>query len=231
MSKLIGIIGAMDIEVDGIVADMTEISIETIGTMRFVKGKLFDKDIVVCKCGIGKVFAAICAQSMILKYNPDIIVNSGVAGALLPELSVLDTVVATDVVQHDMDTSPLGDPVGLISGINVIKINADDKASQLIVDISKGLGINTLRGTIASGDQFIASAEKKSIIFDAFGALACEMEGASIGQVCYVNNVKFAIIRSISDGKGEALDYFTFSGLAAERAIKILKKFIEKYEV
>ena len=231
MSKLIGIIGAMDIEVDGIVADMTDISRETVGTMVFIKGVLFDKDVVVCKCGIGKVFAAICTQTMILKYSPAIIINSGVAGALSPELSVLDAVVATDVVQHDMDTSPLGDPVGLISGINVIRINTDETASELICDVAKKLEINTIRGTIASGDQFVASNDKKDYIYDTFGALACEMEGASIGQVCYVNGVKFVIIRSISDGKGEALDYFTFAGLAAERAIKILKNFVMNYEV
>ncbi len=231
MSKVIGIIGAMDIEVDGVVSEMKNTTCEVVGTMKFVCGELLGKKVVVCKCGIGKVFAAICAQTMILKYAPDIIINSGVAGALSELLSVLDTVVAIDVVQHDMDTSPLGDPVGLISGINVVNIETDEKASNLIDGISRSFGVNTFRGTIASGDQFIVSADRKKEIFNKFGAVACEMEGASIGQVCYVNNVPFAIIRSISDGKGEALDYFTFSELAAKQSIKILKKFIEKYEV
>lgn len=231
MSKVIGIIGAMDIEVDGVVSEMKNTTCEVVGTMKFIKGELYGKQVVACKCGIGKVFAAICAQTMILKYAPSIIVNSGVAGTLSETLSVLDTVVAIDVVQHDMDTSPLGDPVGLISGINMVNIETDEKASNLIDGISRALGVNTFRGTIASGDQFVASANKKREIFEKFGAVACEMEGASIGQTCYVNNVPFAIIRSISDGKGEALDYFTFSELAAQQSIKILKKFIEIYEV
>lgn len=231
MSKLIGIIGAMDIEIDGIVADMKNISVEQLGTMKFVLGELFDKKIVVCKCGIGKVFAGICAQTMILKYKPDIIINSGVAGALSEELSVLDAVIATDVVQHDMDTSALGDPRGLISGINVISIDADKNVSSFIENVARELKINTLRGAIASGDQFVASADRKKDIFNTFGALACEMEGAAIGQACYINNIPFAIIRTISDGKGEAMDYFTFSGLAANQAIKIIKKFINEYEV
>ena len=231
MSKIIGIIGAMDIEVDGIVSEMTDVSKEIIGTMTFIKGTLFGKKVVVCKCGIGKVFAAICAQTMILKYSPDIIINSGVAGALSPDLSVLDAVVATDVVQHDMDTSPLGDPVGLISGINVVNIKTDESASKILSDVALEMGVNVLCGTVASGDQFVASKDKKDFIYGTFGALACEMEGASIGHVCYVNDVKFAIIRAISDGKGEALDYFTFSGLAAERAVNIMKKFVKIYEV
>ncbi len=231
MSKPIGIIGAMDIEVDGIVAEMKNTTTEQVGSMKFILGELYDKSVVVCKCGIGKVFAGICAEAMILKYNPVAIVNTGVAGALSEKLSVLDAVIATDVVQHDMDTSPLGDPVGLISGINLVKLDADAELSSSLENVSKELGVNALRGTIASGDQFVASADKKKQIASTFGAIACEMEGAAIGQVCYVNNVPFAIIRTISDGKGEALDYFTFSGLAAEQSIKILKKFIKSYEV
>lgn len=231
MSNMIGIIGAMDIEVNGIISDMKNTVTDEFAGMKFVSGELFGRNIVVCKCGIGKVFASICAQTMILKYAPSIIINSGVAGALSDDLSVLDAVVATSVVQHDMDTSPLGDPVGLISGINVIEIDADENASRLLENTAKELEIVAKRGIIASGDQFVASEERKSYIKATFNACACEMEGAAIGQVCYVNGVPFAILRTISDGKGEAMDYFTFSGLAAEQSIKIIKKFIQSYEV
>lgn len=231
MSKIIGIIGAMDVEVNGIIADMTNTTIEELSGMKFVSGELYGKSVVVCKCGIGKVFAGICAQTMIYKYNPTIIVNSGIAGALSEELSILDAVIATDVVQHDMDTSALGDPVGMISGINVINIHADNRVSDFLESTTKALHINVKRGIIASGDQFVADADKKRSIANTFGACACEMEGAAIGQVCYVNNVPFAILRTISDGKGEAMDYFTFASIAANQAIKIIKKFIESYEV
>ena len=199
--------------------------------MKFVSGELYGKRIVVCKCGIGKVFAGICAQTMILKYAPKIIINSGVAGALDEKLCVLDAVVATSVVQHDMDTSPLGDPVGLISGINVVNIEADKKVSKALENSAKELQISVKRGIIASGDQFIANDEKKQYIKDTFSASACEMEGGAIAQACYVNKIPFAILRTISDGKGEVLDYFTFSERAAVQAIKIIKNFIKYYEV
>ena len=120
MSKPIGIIGAMDIEVDGIVASMSNTTIEEISGVKYYSGTLSNKNVVVAKCGIGKVFAAICSQTMILKYNPCVIINTGVAGSLSNELNILDVAVADKVVQHDMDTSAIGDPKGLISGINVI---------------------------------------------------------------------------------------------------------------
>lgn len=231
MSDIIGIIGAMDIEVDGIISNMTNTQFEEISSMKFVSGELYGKRIVVCKGGIGKVFAGICAQTMILKYAPKIIINSGVAGALDEKLCVLDAVVATSVVQHDMDTSPLGDPVGLISGINVVNIEADKKVSKALENSAKELQISVKRGIIASGDQFIANDEKKQYIKDTFSASACEMEGGAIAQACYVNKIPFAILRTISDGKGEVLDYFTFSERAAVQAIKIIKNFIKYYEV
>lgn len=231
MNDIIGIIGAMDIEVDELIAVMTEKEIKTISSINFVKGKIYDKNVVVAKCGIGKVFAAICAQTMILEYNPKCIINSGVSGALSDNLSIMDTVIADKVVQHDMDTSPLGDPKGLISGINIIYINADNDLSEKIENSAKDLNLNVNRGIIASGDQFIANENKKLEILNNFNAISCEMEGASIGQVCYVNSIPFAIMRTISDGKGEAIDYNTFAKSAAEQSIKIIKNFLNNYEV
>jgi adenosylhomocysteine nucleosidase len=227
MSKIIGIIGAMDIEVDSLISDMTEKSEKIISGIKFVKGKLENKDVVIAKCGIGKVFAALCAQTLILEYKPDIIINTGIAGAVTKGLSVLDVVVADKVVQHDMDTSAIGDPKGLISGINVIYIDANKDVSNVLAEASKNVGNNTGFGIIASGDKFIADKSQKEQINNDFGAVACEMEGAAIGQVCYVNNVPFSIIRTISDGDGAEMDYMTFAKEAALRSIKTVKKFIE----
>lgn len=227
MSKLIGIIGAMDIEVDGIVSSMQNTSVEEISGIKFIKGTLYGKDVVVAKCGIGKVFASICTQTMILKYHPDVIINSGVAGSLEKGLGVLDVVVASSVVQHDMDTSAIGDPKGLISGINVIYINTDENVQKSLMSACGELSCNTKLGTVASGDKFIASKDDKDFIKGEFGAIACEMEGASIGHTCFVNNVPFGILRAISDGDGAEMDYCTFAKLAAEQSIKIVKKFVE----
>ena len=229
MSKLIGIIGAMDIEVDGLVSSMADTSIKEISGIKFYKGKIGEKDVVVAKCGIGKVFASICIQAMIMEYHPDAIINSGVAGTLSTELGVMDVAIAKSVVQHDMDTSAIGDPKGLISGINVIYIDASSEIVEALESACKLLKCNSKTGTIASGDKFISQQSDKDFIKNEFSAIACEMEGASVGHVCYVNNVPFGIIRAISDGEGAEMDYQAFATLAAEQSIKIVKKFIEIY--
>ena len=113
-----GIIGAMKIEVETIKSLMQDKQSEVISGVEYVTGTLHGKKIVTAVCGIGKVAAAMCAQTMILKYAPARIINTGVGGSLSEKLAIGDVAVAESLVQHDMDTSPLGDPVGLISGIN-----------------------------------------------------------------------------------------------------------------
>lgn len=229
MSRPIGIIGAMDIEVNGIVASMSDTTIEEISGIKYYSGTLFGKSVVVAKCGIGKVFAAICSQTMILKYKPCVIINTGVAGSLSKELNILDVTVASKVVQHDMDTSAIGDPKGLISCINVIYFETDSKVTDKLEESAILSGCNTKVGIIASGDKFMSIAAEKEAIKDEFKAIACEMEGASIGHVCFVNNTPFGVIRAISDSEGAEMDYMTFAEKAAENSIKITKKFVEIY--
>ena len=218
----LGIIAAMKIEAELIEAAMTDIVRETCGSIEFCLGKIGSTDIVLAVCGIGKVFAAICAQTMIVKYAPDAVINTGVGGTLTKKLSVGDVAVSSAMVQHDMDTSALGDPVGLISGPNIIEIPADAALAEKISAIVRGMGINTVTGTIATGDQFIAKQETKDRIVSQFGAIACEMEGAAIGQVCCVNKVPFAVIRAISDDadSGACEDYPTFAKMAAKNSAK-----------
>ena len=218
----LGIIAAMKIEAELIEAAMTDIVRETCGSIEYCLGKIGTADIVLAVCGIGKVFAAICAQTMIVKYAPDAVINTGVGGTLTKKLSVGDVAVSSAMVQHDMDTSALGDPVGLISGINIVEIPADAALAEKISAIVKSMGINTVTGTIATGDQFIGNQETKNRIADTFGAIACEMEGAAIGQVCYVNKVPFAVIRAISDDAdgGACEDYPAFAKMAAKNSAK-----------
>lgn len=229
MSNLIGIIGAMDIEVNGIVSEMTNVTEKTISGIKYYKGTLNNKNVVVSKCGIGKVFAAICTQTMILEFLPSVIINTGVAGSLSKDLNVLDIAIASHVVQHDMDTSAIGDPKGLISGINMVYLEANKEVVGVLEKSAKMSGCNTQIGIIASGDKFISLKNDKNTIKAEFDALACEMEGAAVGHVCFVNNVPFGVIRAISDGEGAEMDYMTFANLAAENSIKITKKFIELY--
>ena len=222
---LTGIIGAMVVETDAIKGMLTDKTVETFGGIEFVRGRLGGSDVVVATCGIGKVFAAICAQTMILKYAPDRIINTGVAGSLSESVGLLDIAISTSVVQHDMDTSPLGDPVGLISGINVVYLPASESLISEVRSAAERVGIRTSLGVIASGDQFIADGVKKNYIRDTFSAIACEMEGAAIGQVCYANRVDFVVIRAISDNADDeagALDYPTLCKKAAEQSQKLL---------
>ena len=193
-----GIIGAMKIEIEALNAQMENRQTKTVSGIEFTSGTLCGREVVTSVCGIGKVFAAMCAQTMILLYSPDRIINTGVAGSLSTKLNIGDIAVSDFVVEHDMDTSPLGDPVGMISG------------------------------KIASGDCFVNSAEKKKYISETFGAIACEMEGAAIGHVCYVNKVPFCVIRAISDAADGSshMDYSKFTALAAKNSAAVMTELL-----
>ncbi|MEE1008464.1 MAG: 5'-methylthioadenosine/adenosylhomocysteine nucleosidase [Agathobacter sp.] len=225
---VIGIIGAMQMEIDNLKEAMTDTTVSTYSGVEFVKGNIDGKEVVAAVCGIGKVFAAICAEAMILKFDVDMIVNIGVAGSLTKDLSVLDIAVAKNVVQHDMDTSAIGDPVGLLSGINTIFLDANKSMNEVLCKCIEEKEISYKLGTIATGDQFIAKKEQKDLIKSRFEAIAAEMEGGSIGHVCFINNVPFAILRSISDSEGGAMDYETFAEKAAVQSIEVVLDFIKK---
>lgn len=227
----IGVIGAMQMEIDNLKESMENVTAETVSGVTFVCGTLGGKEIVAAVCGVGKVFAAICAEAMILHWHVDRIINIGVAGTLCKELGVMDIAVASAVVQHDMNTSALGDPVGLISGINEVFFDTDEGMRKLLCECLTEKGYRYQVGTIATGDLFLHKKEQKERIYERFQAIAGEMEGGSIGQVCYVNAVPFAILRSISDGEGGAMDYAEFAELAALRAIEVVVSFIEKSDV
>ncbi len=223
---MIGIIGAMSVEVNAIKAMVKTPEIKTIGGVEFVKGTIGETEVVVAQCGIGKVFAGICAQTMILCCGVDAILNVGVAGTLSEKVGLLELAIATEVVEHDMDTSALGDPVGMISGPNLVKLPAAKTLVGKITAAAERIGLPYACGVIASGDQFIADKAKKEWIRDTFDAIACEMEGAAIGQVAYANGVDFAVIRAISDNADDAagaLDYPTLCTRAAQQTQRLIE--------
>ena len=228
-NNIIGIIAAMETEACGIIANMTDVTKETISSVTFNKGTINGRECVVAVCGIGKVFAALCAQTMILRYSPSLIINTGVAGGLDKTLKVCDIAVATSLVQHDMDTSPLGDPKGLISGINIVNIPTDKEASDALISTAKACGASVVSGVIATGDKFIASESDKTAIIEGFSAIACEMEGGAIAQVCYVNNTPVCVMRAISDGGDDSasLDYPTFVKLASAQSVKVILSYLK----
>lgn len=225
-NEKLGIIGAMSMETEGLRAAMTDTAEVTVSGIRFTEGLLGGKPVVVATCGVGKVAAAMCAEAMILRFGVTALLNTGVAGGLAEGLCVCDAVVADFVVQHDMDTTAIGDPAGLISGLNIVKIPADKQLYETLAAACRAYGANTVVGTVASGDLFVAKAEDKARIKALFDAAACEMEGAAIGQVAYTNGVPFAVLRTVSDG-GDGMEFSEFAPLAAKASVAITKAFAE----
>ncbi len=231
MKTDIGVIGALESEVEGLVASLSNVKEENIGSVKFFVGEIFGKTVAVARCGVGKVFSALAAEAMVIAYSPDLIVNTGVGGAVAKGLKTTDVVIAERLVQHDMDTSALGDPKGLISGINKIYFDADVRAVKILKAAAEKNGVGVHLGTIASGDKFIASREDKEKIEREFEATACEMEGAALAQVAYLNKTPFAVIRAISDSAdGEAaMDYPAFMPLAAKISGELTLALIKEY--
>lgn len=226
---LVGIIGAMELEVQALKNLMVNAETRNISGIEFYRGSINGCEAVVAVAGVGKVNAAVCAEAMILSYAPDCLINVGVAGGLSQELGIGDIAVASAVVEHDMDTTPIGDPRGFISGINTVEMKADARVTGMVTDAVKAAGINYRCGVIASGDQFIASKEQRGEIMKNFDAIAAEMEGASVGHVCMMNGVPFAVIRAISDGANSdsVTDYPTFAKAAAQNSVKIILEFLK----
>ena len=227
ITSRIGIIGAMAVETEGLIAEMTDKKTHTVSGVIYTEGKLCGRDVVVATCGVGKVFAAICAEAMILHFGVSALLNTGVAGGLSPMLEVGDVVIADEVVQHDMNTTALGDPQGLLSGINVVKIKADEHLLKALCEATAALDYNGIVGTVASGDLFVAKEKTKARLVADFDAVACEMEGAAIGHVAYVNQIPFAVLRAISDG-GDGMEFSEFVTLAAKTSVAITKEFLSR---
>ena len=227
----IGIIGAMDIEVSHLVSLLEEKETLDFCGLKFNTGVIFGKKIAIVKCGIGKVFAAMAASAMIAKFSPRLIVNTGVGGALAGGLHPLDVVIAERLLQHDMDTSPLGDPRGLISGINKIYFETDRRVSEILFKAAESLSLNAKLGVVASGDKFIADKSDKDAIVSEFSADVCEMEGAAIAQVAYVNETPFAVVRAISDSAdaGSSMDYMEFLPIAARNSANLTLALIKEF--
>ena len=226
---MVGIIGAMDIEVDLLKARLEEPQTKTVSGIDYISGRLFHSDVVIARCGVGKVNAAICAQTMILTFAPDAVINTGVAGSLSNALNIGDVAIADFVVQSDVDTTALGDPPGFISTIDILKIPCSKRVVSGLAGAADALSFHWVRGTIATSDSFISDAGKKEYLSGQFGAIACEMEGGSIGHVCYVNGVEFGIVRAISDkADGSShMDYGEFCALAAKNSTKMICHYLQ----
>lgn len=227
---IIGIIGAMEEEVSSLMKEMViQDKVEKCG-MEFNEGELQGKQVVVVKSGIGKVNAAVCTQVLVDDFKVNSVINVGVAGGINKDIFPGDVVISSNLVQHDMDTTAFGDKMGQIPRLETFDFRCDEKlvenAKTACKDITKH---NVFVGRIVSGDQFIASVEKIKWLEQEFDAMACEMEGASIAQVCYLNNVPFIVIRSISDNanNGAHADFEKFKQVAVNNSLDIIRNMLQ----
>lgn len=223
----VGIIGAMECEVTYL-RDQIEFARtkEVLGTA-YTEGELAGMRVVLARCGVGKVNAAICAQVMLGTFGVTHVINTGVAGALDSRVEIGDLVVSTDAVEHDMDVTPLGFKPGEHPDMHVVAFPADPALRAAVVEAAGKVAtdVHTFEGRVCSGDQFIGSAAAKQRIVDTFGGACCEMEGAAIAHVCYLADAPYVVVRAMSDKADDdsgVSDYPTFEKQAAKHCAEIV---------
>ncbi len=232
--KKIGIIGAMQVEVDDLKKEMSgAVETKNAGGLEFFEGKIGGTEVVVVRSGIGKVNAALCAQRLILEFGCTHIINTGIAGAMASGLETLDFVVSSDAVYHDMDAVYFGYKVGQIPQMDVFSFKADptmiEKAKEVFKTLEESKEHKIVEGRIATGDQFIADSVTKKRIADNFEPACVEMEGTAIAHACYINKIPFVIIRCMSDtaDDGSKQKYDFNETVAAKMSAHLVEKLIE----
>lgn len=230
---MLGIIGAMEEEITGLKEGMTVQRQLKKASMEFWQGFMGEKAVVVVRCGIGKVNAAICAQILVDEFGVDAIVNTGIAGSLRNEINIGDIVLSTDAVQHDMDATGFGYEYGVIPRMETSVFQADENLAALAKECCERVNpeISVFSGRIVSGDQFISDKEKKDWILGQFHGFCTEMEGAAIAQAAYLNHVPFLIVRAISDkaDNSASMDYAEFERKAIEHSVKLMTEIAKSW--
>ena len=230
-TKTIGIIGAMEEEVEALRAKLTSAEKLTKASMDFYSGVLNGHKVVIVRSGIGKVNAGICTQILADLFHVDAVINTGIAGSLKAEINIGDIVVSTDALQHDMDAREFGYPKGQIPQMNVFSFKADETLRKAAVECCKKANpdIQVFEGRVVSGDQFVASSEVKDELIREFAGSCTEMEGAAIAQAAYLNHVPFVVLRAISDkaDNSATMDYPTFEKEAARHCANLVKEMVK----
>lgn len=229
---MLGIIGAMDVEVAKLKEKLDNVEVTTKAGMEFFKGSFEGKEVVIVRSGIGKVNAGICAQILADVFGVSAIINTGIAGSLKNEINIGDIVISTDALQHDVDATNFGYELGFIPQMKILSFEADKNLMELAEGCCDEAlpEIGVFKGRIVSGDQFIADKARKDFISDTFKGYCTEMEGAAIAQAAYLNAIPFVIIRAISDKADDSasMDYPTFEAMAVENSVKLLSQIIRK---
>lgn len=227
---MIGIIGAMDEEVEQIVLAMQVEKEESKAMMNFKAGKIGGKDVVVVRSGIGKVNAAACTQILADDFKVDYVINTGIAGSLKAEIDIADIVISSDVLHHDMDATGFGYALGQIPRMDTLAFNANERLIELAKKACEEAvpDVKAHVGRVVSGDQFISDKAVKENITNNFQGYCTEMEGAAIAQTAYLNNIPFVILRAISDKADDSatMDYPTFEKQAISNSVKLIKALV-----
>lgn len=231
MSK-IGIIGAMDLEVDALKAQLSLKHEITKAGMTFCEGTLNGANVVVVKCGIGKVNAGMCVQVLADLFEVTHVINTGVAGSLNADLDIGDILISTDAVYHDMDVTIFGYAPGQVPGTAQAAFTADTHMAELAMASCKAVCpfVTCRSGRVVTGDQFISSKEVKERLIHTFEGFCAEMEGAAIAQAATLNDLPFVIIRAISDKADDSaeMDYPTFERAAAKHSAALVSDLVGK---
>lgn len=230
--NIIGIIGAMEEEVQLLKEKMTDTVIIEKAGMKFVKGKLKGQTAVVVRSGIGKVNAGICTQILVDVFQVNAVINTGIAGSLKAEINIGDIVLSTDTIQHDVDAREFGYPLGQIPRLETLAFEADKELRELAKEVCQQVNpdIQVFEGRVVSGDQFVADKETKERIIENTQAYCTEMEGAAIGQAAYLNKIPYLVIRAISDkaDNSASVDYPTFEKQAIQHTVKLVSNMMER---
>ena len=230
--KKVGIIGAMELEVEELQGKMQVTRREKKASMEFLEGTLNGTDVVIVRSGIGKVNAALCTQILCDIFEVTHIINTGVAGSLKNEINIGDIVVSTDALHHDVDVRVFGYPLGEVPQMGCLAFPADEMLTGLAVECCKEVNtdISVYSGRIVSGDQFISDKQVKEHFISNFGGFCVEMEGASIAHAAYLNHVPFVIIRAISDKADDSaeMDYPTFEKAAAAHSAALVEHMLPR---
>lgn len=232
--KKIGIIGAMDEEVQRLKDMMKNVSITRIASMDFYEGTFDGTPVVVVRSGIGKVNAAICTQILEDRFGIDLVINTGVAGALKTGINIADIVLSTDALQHDLDATGFGYKVGEIPQMEKSVFEADKNLVELAEKVCREVlpSVGVHKGRVVSGDQFISDTEKKEWLVKTFDGCCAEMEGAAIAHAAYLNHLPFLIIRAISDNADHSAEmaFNEFEAIAIDNLVKLLTELIRRME-
>lgn len=228
---MLGIIGAMDEEVAKLKEEMTDVEVSTKAGMDFYKGTMQGHEVVVVRSGIGKVNAGMCTQILCDCFGVRAVINTGIAGSLNADINIGDIVLSTEALQHDVDATGFGYPVGVIPRMEVSTFVADEKLRALAKASCEKVNpdVSVFEGRVVSGDQFISDKAVKENILNNFPNSFCtEMEGAAIAQAAYLNNVPFLIIRAISDKADDSAteDYPTFEKKAIAHSVNLVREMV-----